>query len=91
MHRLYDALLMPYVRSSSGDMSCFARTSGHRYIHNYLPPRSRTAQQRRTLIPLSVSERNDLVGNLFDSVELMDFKRGPMFFYWRNLLASFFT
>ena len=42
--------------------------------HSYGPPRCRTSQYRRTLVPLSVSLRNDLSEPVFDGVGLAGFK-----------------
>ena len=69
VHPLNGALLGPYVpvRVARGALVT------HRYT--YAPPRCRTSQSRRTLIPLSVSLWNDLANPVFDGVGLAGFKR----------------
>ena len=68
MNPLYGALPVPYVpvRVTGGAVIA------HRYT--YAPPRCRTSQYRRTLIPWSVSLWNDLSDPLFDGVGLAGFK-----------------
>ena len=43
-------------------------------LYTFAPPRFRTSQDPRTLIPLSVSLWNDLVDPVFDGVGLAGFK-----------------
>ena len=45
------------------------------YGYTFAPPRSRTSQNPRTFIPLSVSLLNDLCDPVFDGVKLAGFKR----------------
>ena len=68
MHSLYGALPVPYVpaRISRGSMI------GHRCT--YAPPRCRTSQYRRTIIPLSVSLWNGLSDPVFVGMGLAGFK-----------------
>ena len=68
MHPLHGALPVPNVpvRVTRGAVIA------HRYT--YAPPRCRTSQYRRTLIPLSVSLWNDLSDPEFDGVALAGFK-----------------
>ena len=42
--------------------------------HSFEPPRRRTSQYHRTLVPLSVSHWNDLSDHVFDGVRLAGFK-----------------
>ena len=68
MHPLYGALSVSYlaVRVTRGALI------EHRCT--YAPPRCRTAQDRRTFIPLSVSVWNDITDPVFDDVGLSSFK-----------------
>ena len=68
MHPLNDALPGPYVRVRV--------TRGALVAHRdtYAPPRCRTSQYCRTLVPLSVSLWNDLADPVYDGVELAGFK-----------------
>ena len=43
-------------------------------VYTYAPPRCRTSQYRRTIVPLSVSLWNDLANTVFDCVRLAGFK-----------------
>ena len=64
MHPLYSALPVP-VMVTRGSLVV------HRY--NYVSPRCRTSQYRRTLILLSVSLWNNLADPVFDGVGLAGF------------------
>ena len=68
MHPLYGALpvLHVLVRVTRGAVIA------HRYT--YAPPRFRTSQYRRTLMPFSVSLWNALSDPVFDGVGLACFK-----------------
>ena len=68
MHPLSDALPLPYVPSRVTRGGLVA----HR--HSFAPPRCRTYQYRRTLMPLSVSLWNDLNDPVSDGVRLAGFK-----------------
>ena len=68
VHPLNGALPGPYVPVRVTRSALVA----HRYT--YAPPRYRTLQHRRTLIPLSVSFWNDLANPVFDGVGLAGFK-----------------
>ena len=74
MHPLNGALPGAYVpvRVTGGALVT------HRYT--YAPPRCRTSQYSRTVIPLSVSLWNDLANPVFDGVGLAGFKTGQCFF-----------
>ena len=63
MHPLSGALPLPYVPASVTRDALVA----HR--HSFAPPRSRTSQYRRTILPLSVSLWNDLSDPVFDVVQ----------------------
>ena len=68
VHPLYGALPVPYVpvRVTRGVVIT------HRYT--YANPRCRTSQYRRTFIPLSLSQYNDLSDPVFNGVGLAGFK-----------------
>ena len=68
MHHLSGALPLPYVpaRVTRGALVT------HR--HSFMPPRCRTSQYRRTIVPLSVSLSNNLSDPVFDGVGLTGFK-----------------
>ena len=68
MHPLCGALPVPYVpvRVTLGAVI------PHRFT--YAPPRRRTTQYRRTFIPLSVSQWNNLSDPVFDGLGLAGFK-----------------
>ena len=68
MHPLSGALPLPYVPARITRGALVA----HR--HSFAPPRCRTSQYRRTLVPLSVSLWNDLSDPVFDGVGLAGFK-----------------
>ena len=74
IHRLYDALLGPYVPVTLGALV------SHRYT--YVPPRCRTSQHLRTFIALSVSLWNNLGDPVFDGVDWRVSRAVPMSFYW---------
>ena len=57
--------------------------------YTYEPPRGRTSQFRRTLIPLSLSLWNDLVDPVFDGVGLAVSRAGPMPFCWPSCSLLF--
>ena len=67
-HPLNGALPGPYVPVRVTRCALVA----HRYT--YAPPRCRTLQYNRTIIPFSVSLWNDLVNCVFDGVRLAGFK-----------------
>ena len=69
MHSLYAALPMPYVPMR---VTCGALLA---YRYPYAPPRRRTLQFRKTFIPLSVSQWNDIADPVLDGVGLAGFKR----------------
>ena len=79
MHPLYGALPGPYVLVLVTRCVLVA----HRY--NYVPPRCRTSQYRRTSIPQSVSLWNDLGDPVFDGVGLASLKT----FYWPSCSLLF--
>ena len=68
MHPLCGALPVPYVpvRVTRGALVAHRNTNA--------PPRCRTSDYCRTIIPLSVSPWNDLDDPLFDGVGLANFK-----------------
>ena len=68
MHHLYGAIPVPYVPV----LVTFGAVISQRYT--YAPPSCRTAQFRRTFIPLSVSLWNDPGDLVFDGVGLAGFK-----------------
>ena len=67
-HPLSGTLPLPYVPARVTRGALVA----HR--HSFAPPRCRTSQYRRTLVPLSVSLWNDLSDPVFDGVGLAGFK-----------------
>ena len=72
MHPLNCAVSFPYVPVRvTVRVTCGALVA-HR--HSFAPSRCRTPQYRRTLVPLSVSLRNDLSELVFDGVGLAGFK-----------------
>ena len=75
MHPLNGALPGPYVtvRVTRGALVA------HRYT--YAPPRSRTSQNHRIFIPLSMSLWNDLADPVFDGVGLAGFKTRANYFF----------
>ena len=85
MHPLYGALPVPYVpvRVTRGAVIA------HRYT--YAPPRGRTQQYLRTIIPLSVSLWNYLSDPLFDGVGLGGFKSRASAFLLAQLLTHFLS
>ena len=72
MHPLSGALPLPYVPARVTRGALVAHS------HSFAPPRCRTSQYRRTLVPLYrrtfVSLWNDLSDPVFDGVELARFK-----------------
>ena len=68
MHPLSGALPLPYVPAHVAHGALVA----HR--HSFAPPRCRTFQYCRSLVPLSVSLWNDLTDPVFDGVRLAGFK-----------------
>ena len=72
---------MPYV--SSRVTSAALALAAHR--HSFTAPRCRN-QDRRIVVPLSVSQWNDLNGPAFDGVGLAVLKAHPMLLCWPNLL-----
>ena len=68
IHPLSGALPMPYVPAHVTHGAFVA----HR--HSFTPPRCRTSQYRRTLVPLSLSLWNNLSDPVFDGVGLAGFK-----------------
>ena len=68
MHPLSGALPLPDVPARVTRGALVA----HR--HSFTPPRCRTSQYRRTIVPLSVSLWNDLSAPVFDGVGLASFK-----------------
>ena len=65
MHLLSGALPLPYVPTRGALVA-------HR--HSFAPPRCRTAQYRKSFVPLSVSLWNDISDPVFDGVGLAGFK-----------------
>ena len=76
MHPLYGALPKPYlpVRVTRG--------AGIAHWYTCEPPRYRTSQYHRTIIPLSVSLWNDHGDPVYDGVELAFFKSRAKALYW---------
>ena len=68
IHPLNDVLPGPYVPVRV----TFGALVAHRYT--YAPPRCRTSQYNRTIVPLSVFLWNDLADPVFDGVGLAGFK-----------------
>ena len=68
LHILSGALLLSYVPARVTRDALVA----HR--HSFGPPRCRTFECRRTIVPLSVSLWNDLNDPVFDRVWLAGFK-----------------
>ena len=85
MHPFYGALPVPYVsvRVTLGP------EIAHRYT--YAPPRCRTSQYLRTVIPLSVSLWNDLGDPILDGVGLAGFKSRANAFILVQLIALFLS
>ena len=68
LHPLSGVLPLPYVPARVTRGALVA----HRHL--FAPPRCRTSQYRRTIVPLSVSLWNDLNDPVFDGVGLAGFK-----------------
>ena len=68
MHPLSSALPLPYVPA------CVTRGALVAHRHSFAPPRCRTSQYRRSLVPFSMSLQNDLSNPVFDGVGLAGFK-----------------
>ena len=83
MHPLSGALPLPYVPARVTRGALVA----HR--HSFVPPRCRTSQCRRSIVPLSVSLWNDLSDPVFDGVALAVSRAEPMLSCWHDLLFLF--
>ena len=80
MHTLSGALPLPYVPARV--TSCALVAHGH----SFAPPRCRTSQYHRTIVPLSLTLWNHLGDCVFDGEGWRVLRAEPIRSCWTNLL-----